>query len=238
FAGRKAAEIPARPSTIVPGLGPQIEAVILQCLEPDPARRPASALEFLAKLPGGDPLEAAIRAGETPSPEMVAAAGEERSLSPAGAWALFAATLFLGAAAIFVQVRVAGLDQVPVPRSPEVLRERALDIGKALGNDVAPRSVEWWFGLDAGYLGWAVQQRRPPSLTDTRPSVLRFACRQGPLPMIPTVYYVPTRRDPAPFWSGESYVALDPVGNLLEFSRLPRQLAAPDSAPSAPLDWS
>src|SRR6185295_1372536 len=152
FAGRKATEVPARPSTIVPGLGPQIEAVILQCLETDPARRPASALEFLAKLPGGDQLEAAIRAGETPSPEMVAAAGEERSLSPARAWALFAAALFLGAAAIFLQVRVAGLDQVPMPRSPEVLRERALDIGKALGNDVAPRSVEWWFSLDWGYV--------------------------------------------------------------------------------------
>ena len=41
-----------------------------------PAQRPASALAVAAALPGGDPLAAALAAGETPSPEMVAAAGE------------------------------------------------------------------------------------------------------------------------------------------------------------------
>ena len=35
-----------------------------------------------AALPGGDPLAAALAAGETPSPEMVAAAGESSALSP------------------------------------------------------------------------------------------------------------------------------------------------------------
>jgi hypothetical protein len=36
---------------------------------------PSSALAVAAALPGGDPLAAALEAGETPSPEMVAAAG-------------------------------------------------------------------------------------------------------------------------------------------------------------------
>ena len=36
-----------------------------------------------AALPGGDPLAAALAAGETPSPEMVAAAGAEGTLRPA-----------------------------------------------------------------------------------------------------------------------------------------------------------
>ena len=50
----------------------------------DPTRRPPSALAVAAALPGGDPLAAALAAGETPSPDMVAAAGDVGSLSPAG----------------------------------------------------------------------------------------------------------------------------------------------------------
>ena len=42
--------------------------------------RPASALAVAAALPGGDPLAAALAAGETPSPEMVAEAGQGEGL--------------------------------------------------------------------------------------------------------------------------------------------------------------
>ena len=55
--------------------------MILRCLDADPARRPASAIAVASALPGGDPLAAALAAGETPSPEMVAAAAETDRLS-------------------------------------------------------------------------------------------------------------------------------------------------------------
>ena len=78
------------PTTIVTSLDPAIERAIQRCLDPDPARRPASALAVSAALPGGDPLAAALAAGETPSPEMVAAAGEGAGLSRRVAWPVFA----------------------------------------------------------------------------------------------------------------------------------------------------
>ena len=73
---------PSHPSTLVKRLNPAVERVILRCLEPVPADRPASAMAVAAALPGGDPLAAALAAGETPSPQMVAAAGETAGLSP------------------------------------------------------------------------------------------------------------------------------------------------------------
>src|SRR5688572_3323685 len=75
--------LPASPSTHIPDLDPAIERVILRCLERDPARRPPSAIAVAAALPGRNQLAAAIASGQTPTPDMVAAAGEAGTLSPA-----------------------------------------------------------------------------------------------------------------------------------------------------------
>jgi serine/threonine protein kinase len=71
---KHAQDAPALPSSVTSGIDPVVERVILRCLEKDPKARPSSALQVASALPGGDPLAAAIAAGETPSPEMVAAA--------------------------------------------------------------------------------------------------------------------------------------------------------------------
>ena len=74
---RQRSSTPSRPSSLVDDIDPAAERAILQCLESDPSNRPASALAVAAALPGGDPLAAAMAAGETPSPELVAQAGGE-----------------------------------------------------------------------------------------------------------------------------------------------------------------
>jgi hypothetical protein len=75
-------ELPIEPSLLVPDLAPAVERTILRCLEKNPSRRAPSARAAAVLLAGGDPLAAAIAAGETPSPELVASAGEAEGLSP------------------------------------------------------------------------------------------------------------------------------------------------------------
>src|SRR5215470_14984580 len=70
------------PSTLIGDLDKSVERAILRCLEGDPKMRPASALALAASLPGGDPLAAALAEGDTPSPELGAAAGSTEALSP------------------------------------------------------------------------------------------------------------------------------------------------------------
>ena len=70
----------------------------------DPAKRPASALQVAAALPGGDPLAAALAAGETPSPEMVAAAGEKEGTRPSLAVACLIGVLLLLSACAYLGI--------------------------------------------------------------------------------------------------------------------------------------
>src|SRR6202140_4442427 len=85
---RRSDATPTTPTSIVKDLDPVVEKVIDRCIQKDPSLRPLSALQVAAALPGGDPLAAALAAGETPSPEMVAAAPKKGVLKPAIATAI------------------------------------------------------------------------------------------------------------------------------------------------------
>src|SRR5262249_43625020 len=78
-------EKPIEPSLLVPDLPAAVDRTILRCIEKEPSKRPPSARAVSVLLTGGDPLTAAIAAGDTPSPELVAAAGEAEGLRPRGA---------------------------------------------------------------------------------------------------------------------------------------------------------
>ena len=122
----------APPSSVVTALDPAIERAILRCLEAEPDRRPASALAVSAALPGGDPLAAALAAGETPSPEMVAAAGEGAGLSARVAWPVFLAVLAGIAGAFGMALRTSPLDRMRPEYTTEVLAQKARDAVRQL----------------------------------------------------------------------------------------------------------
>src|SRR5262249_44684606 len=112
-------------TTLVRDVDPAVERVILRCLQAGPDLRPPSALSAAAALPGGDPLAAALAAGETPSPEMLVAAGQGTGLSPKVGGPLFALLVAGLAASCYLTIHRSGLDLAAPRYSPEVLRERA-----------------------------------------------------------------------------------------------------------------
>ena len=127
-------ETPAAPSAVLAGFDPAVERVILRCLEKDPRARPSSALAVAAALPGGDPLAAALAAGETPSPEMVAAAGPRgrHPDRPRGGALLGGVVVLLGLVLALTRWGT-DLGLSPLPKPPDVLEERAREVARRLG---------------------------------------------------------------------------------------------------------
>ncbi len=121
---------PTTPSGHVPTLDPIIERAILRCLEFDPGARPESALAVARALPGGDPLAVALAAGETPSPEMVAAAGGVGGLHPGLAVAI-AALVIAGVVGILAVSDRRGLPFGPADKPFAALRDRASELARA-----------------------------------------------------------------------------------------------------------
>ncbi len=219
-----------------------VEAVVVQCLEERPEHRPASARAILAALPNADdPLDAAVAAGETPSPEMVAAAGRVGDLSPAWAWSLLA--LFLGT--MLLQVWLADqstlLRRVTLPRSPELLVDRARGVLATVAHE-PPRDAAWSFEWDYGYLKHVASTDPSPErwerLRDAQPGPVRFFYRESPRNLVPANRdAVVTPNDPAPTFSGMAEVVLDPRGRLVRLLVVPPQFEA-TPGPTVDVDWA
>lgn len=117
------------PSSISEEVDPAVEQVIMRCLNQQTEQRPQSVYQVLAALPGGDPLAAALAAGETPSPELVANARDAGGLRPAIAVGLLVGMVAAIAITYFVYV---GKTVIP-DRPPDVLSVVAEQTMKELG---------------------------------------------------------------------------------------------------------
>jgi tRNA A-37 threonylcarbamoyl transferase component Bud32 len=239
---------PSRPSSVVKDLDPAVERVILRCLEPEPRSRPESALSVAAALPGGDPLAAALAAGETPSPQMVAAAGESGGLAPRVAIACLAAVLIGLAACVYMSVRPNTLERAGLELSPEVLSQKARETITRLGYPERPADSATGFFVDSNFTDYAEKNDKPQPKWDeilaARPSPAAFWYRQSPDYLLAHDIHdflltpgIVDGDDPPSTLSGMIRLMLDPRGRLIYFDALPAQRTAAPMAP-APVDWS
>ena len=244
---RHSTTLPPSPGQVQPDVGDAAERVILRCLEKDPSRRPGSALQVAAALPGGDPLAAALAAGETPSPEMVAAAGGEGALSPRKAWGLLAAAVTLVGVVLAVAPYSTDLGLAPMTKSREVLQERAREVVKLLGYDAEPLDSDAWFARDYDPMKYLANRMPSPEwrreVRRWGPPVL-LVYRQSPRYLVPRrpasgAGPVQVRRvgvdDPPLDISGMVLVTIDAYERLRLFQAVPPQV---DSTPGvASTDW-
>ncbi len=223
-------------------LDPAMQRVIVRCLEHDAARRPASIHSVIAALPGGDPLQAAIAAGETPSPEMLAAAGSSGELRPAIAWPLLAVTLLviLSAAALSPRVRLYG--QIDLPLEGHELAVRAREILAGAGVTKRPADTAWEFDIDNQYRLWIREQNRRRAAGDrTRDDFFKpllFGYRESPGPMmLPWPGRVPAFGNYPPFiFAGMARVILEPDGTLRRITITPPEVLPSPPAEATP-EW-
>jgi len=239
---------PSSPSEYVEGLDPAVERILLHCLEKEPADRPKSVLAVSAALPGGDPLAAALAAGETPSPELVAEAGSREGMRPGRAilLAVCALAVIIGAARWAGTLTITNF--LPLEKKPEVLVDRAQGILEELGY-VEPTYSEpvddaWgilqWSGILTEISAADSSAHRWDGLRD-RPDAAAFYYRQSPRIMLPDPKIPPifTRgnvqlMNPMPGIPGEAMVLLDLDGRLRRLEVLPKRFSTRE--PSEP-DW-
>jgi hypothetical protein len=236
---RRSDTAPTNPTSIVKDLDPVVEKVIDRCIQKDPSLRPSSALQVAAALPGGDPIAAALAAGETPSPEMVAAAPTEGALKPVIAAGLFAVFLALLALCCWLTKYSAVYRVTPLNQSPEVLRAHARDVISKLGYSEPPLDSADGIVLKDDYLRYIAEHDQSPTrwsrLRTEGPGPYRFWYRQSPR-YFDTVEEINVSQ-PAFDISGMTLIFLDMDGRMHWFIGVPPQREPPGDDHSPP-DWS
>ena len=227
------------PSEIVRDLDTEIERVIMRCLQPQPLHRPPSAIAVAAGLPGGDPIAAALAAGETPSPDMVAASGTSEALPVKYALAGAAWTVLSLAAIVLLYQRVFMMNIVDPPKPPAALIDRAQEITQKLGYGSQPRSTAASLGMSLDWARYVDANVTAPGrwsqLHRARPETFYLWYRTSPTTLLPlgndngiTGLNPPLRT------SGMTLIVVDTLGRLSELVAVP-DAAQRDTPPFA--DW-
>ncbi len=217
FAELHRGRTPSSMTALVSDLDPAIERAIERCLEKDPSARPPTALAVAASLPGGDPLAAAMARGETPAPEIVAAAGSVGLVKPLHA---IAACTFAVACLVTIVVLSGSIHPARVtalPKSPDVLRDRSQQIVTALGYADPPADYSSGFVASAFLQHTASEPwwQRAADLRAGRPAGILFWYRQSPYTLEPAGFSTRVADDDPPQTvPGMIGLKLDPLGRL------------------------
>ena len=217
---------------------------IMRCLKPQPEERPASALAVAAALPGGDPLAAALAAGETPSPEMVAAAGQTDARAPGDRrWLVVAfvvAALLVCAAAGDRYLLYA---RVPMQKSLDSLQDRARDIMVSLGypldgHRLGARTVDQLRRRQPHLAHEHRRQNRWDALNRRTSPVMLFWYRSSPEPLVPlSTSWTPTWHDPPMTIAGMTTHGAGRHGQAPDVRSRAAARRGSDAAPASPAPW-
>jgi serine/threonine-protein kinase len=237
FTGKR----PGQSATPLPSdIDPAVERVIHRCLDPDAAKRPQSALAVARALPGGDPLAEALAAGDTPSPEMVAASEDTGALSVRAAVVCMAFVVAGLIAVMLLSSRTLILRLTPFPNSQEILARQGREIAARLGYTDPPTDSFDVFSYETEYHDWAERNLKKEDYREQvrlgQPSLIYFTHRESPEYLEPRdPDGRPTPNDPPTNVSGMVSLDLDPQGRLIRFLGVPPQLD--DGRPGQPMDW-
>src|SRR5262245_5861997 len=228
---------PRPPSDIRQGVDLVVNRLIVRCLERDPRARPASVAQLAASLPGGDPLAAAIAAGETPSPELVAASGLKEGLPPAVGAAALAAVVIASLTAVWLGDRVGLAQNAGLSKPPDALIERAHVVLEKAGYTDAAFDRASGFFTSTDVLQYVVKAYKGDERATALQSLgaIGFFYRQSPTSLVslyPTSGVDPG--DPPLQREGDLEVRLDAAGRLRSFLAVPTDVEQPGPGP----DWS
>ncbi len=232
---------PRNASQFVENIDPLVEKIIDRCLEKDPKDRPGSALQVALALPGGNPLEAAIAAGEIPSPEMIAAVPKKGALRPKIALTLLLLLIgSFGSVAVLHQYYKI-YNVVPLEKSPEILAERAKTIAKNIGYTDAPADIKYKFDIANGFIRYAEKNKSINNVAERlragQPFHIYFMYRQSPRPLEPWKTTLVFGNDPPLAVPGMLNVYLDTRGRLFKFIAVPDEVIGTAAKKDDQTDW-
>ncbi|MEO8662494.1 MAG: serine/threonine-protein kinase, partial [Bryobacteraceae bacterium] len=239
-----------RPDEFETEIDPSIERLLERCTDPDASRRPANAMAIMLELPGGDPISAALAAGETPSPEAVAASSVREGFGIGVAAILFAvvAAGMIGNTILAEKTYVMG--RAPVELSTDVLIFKARELLRQFGYE-SLSYTDWTSGFvyaNRSYPDYA--HRTEPAnyfarLASQQPPVVTFFYRQSPAPLSSPLILGPgfipgglvTDIYPANYAPGGVVLKLDGKGRLA-YLEVKTVDPAPPPAAQHDVDWN
>jgi len=180
-------------------------------------------MKRLALVFGVLALAAALAAGETPSPEVVAASGETEGLAfKYSVPCLAAVALCLFAVPLVRQQRDALL-HAPLDFPPQVLQQKARDIAATLGYPKKPVDSAFWLEYRDDVLSYLENLPEPRKWTEwlATEAPIRAEYRESESPLTASPYGLVAPDNPPPTQPGMLRVLLDGSGRLREFSAIP-----------------
>jgi serine/threonine-protein kinase len=237
---------PRLPSDFVANIDPDVERIILQCLEHDPQQRPPSARAVAAGLGGRPLLEAALLAGTTPSPDLVASAEDRNEITRSAKVAVLTSVL-VGIVLIGL-LSIRSQDLLDFHAETLIRPQGAAQLVRSLGYDGAPVDSTWglaWNNLYFEYFREDAEARREwARLTGAPPTAATLWYRESVADYLvslwghgPFAAMFVTPEDPPPLAPGMISLVMSGDGRLLEFIAAPIDPPGADPIPQAGRDW-